>query len=634
MNKYLYPLAAALTLGLSAAPAFAGSWQQNQAVGGFNKVHLYTPDSVSSIGQGRGLLVVLHGCTQSVDAFLTANLAQAAEQYGLVIAVPDAMNKAGFGCWSYWQGSRNRSSGDYKNLINLATALMATPSYQIDPNQVYIAGLSSGASFAHTTACIAPDIFAGVGVSAGPSIGTSSNGALGPCETADVAARCSQYAGSYASHFSSQITSVAHGRNDTTVNLCYNEQNATGMADLYNVSRLAGENLISNGTGRTADETLWQNGRVSLLWLNNVDHAWSGGQGASGSYINGNSINYASYLGQYFRDHNQRVNRNSAPELSAIQLNQSASQISLSGIATDVDGDATSVSASFNNSLNQVVTASATPNTSGHFSLTSPVLSNDWYQITVTATDSGGLVSTPYSASVLVGPPPPATAPELSELEVNVEGQCATVTGKAFDLNRDLVSVDVEFSSGTVAATLNGELFSAQRCGLTGGDQTALVTATDAGALLSSELLNFSIDAGQNATLEQHITAGRLDYTNYANCYLEYSTASFILREQQVTGNQCRWQDNDASCVGPTQSCSIVGGGGDGDPTPQPTDCVQFSTNNYSHKLAGRAYSTGNIYTPNYFATGSNTALAGSTWGVSTLSSSSSGYWQLGACPQ
>lgn len=633
MKKYFYPLAAVLALGLTAAPACAGSWQQNLAVGGFNKVHLYTPDSVSDIGQGRGLLLVLHGCTQSIDAYLTANLAQAAEQYGLVIAVPDAMNKAGFGCWSYWQGTRNRSSGDYKNLINLATALMANPGYQIDPNQVYIAGLSSGASFAHTTACIAPDIFAGVGVSAGPSIGTSSNGALGPCETADVAARCSQYAGSYASHFSSQIASIAHGRNDTTVNLCYNEQNANGMADLYNVSRLAGEKLISNGMGRTADERLWQNGRVSMLWLNNVDHAWSAGQGASGSYINSNSINYASYLGQFFRDHNQRVNRNSAPELTSINVSQSANQISVSGIATDMDADAISISASFTNSLDQAVTVNATPNTSGHFSLISPVLSNDWYQIAVTATDSGGLLSTPYSASVLVGPPPPATAPELSDLTVSVEGQCATVTGRVFDLNRDLASVSVEFSTGTVTATQNGELFSAQRCGLAGGNQTALVTATDAGGLLSSESLSFSIDAGQNATLDQHITAGRLDYTNYANCYLEYGTASFILREQLLTGNQCRWQDNDGSCVGPTQNCSGAGDDG-GDPAPEPTDCVQFSTNNYSHKLAGRAYSTGNIYTPNYFATGSNTALAGSTWGVSTLSSSSSGYWQLGACPQ
>ena len=97
---------------LFAMPAFAGSWQQNVSVGGFNKVHLYTPDSVSAIGQGRGLLVVLHGCTQSIDAYLSANLTAAAEQFGLVIAVPDAMNKAGFGCWSYWQGTKARSAGD------------------------------------------------------------------------------------------------------------------------------------------------------------------------------------------------------------------------------------------------------------------------------------------------------------------------------------------------------------------------------------------------------------------------------------------------------------------------------------------------------------------------------------------
>lgn len=627
--------------GMLAKPALAGSWQQNVSVGGFNKVHLYTPDSVSAIGQGRGLLVVLHGCTQSIDAYLSANLTQAAEQYGLVIAVPDAMNKAGFGCWSYWQGTKARSAGDYKNLITLANSLLADVNYQIDPNQVYIAGLSSGAAFANTTACLAPDVFAGMGISAGPSIGTSSSGAIGPCETANVATRCAQYAGSYASHFDSQIASIAHGRTDTTVNLCYNEQNADGMADLYNVSQLSGETLISNGAGRTADETLWQDGRVSMLWFNNVDHAWSGGQGASGSYINGNSINYASYLGQYFLENNQRVNRNSAPVLTSINVSEQAGVVAVTGNASDADGDAMTVTASFTDSVGQQQLVSTTPAAAGSFSLNSPALSDDWYQVTVSATDSGGLVSTAYTEQLLIGPPPPATSPELSELVVAVNGQCATVSGRVFDLNRDLDSVSVEFSNGTVAASVTADLFSAQRCQLAGGAQTALVTATDQGGLFSAELLNFTIDAGQNATLAQHITAGRLDYTNYANCYLEYSTASFVLREQAITGNQCRWQDDDASCFGPAQSCSTAGpgdGGGDdgGDPPPPPppADCEAFTTNNYSHKLAGRAYSTGNIYAPNYFASGSNLSLAGSTWGVTTLSSADGSYWQPGACPQ
>ncbi|MAD73512.1 MAG: esterase [Rheinheimera sp.] len=628
-----------LATGLLASPAIAGSWQQNVRVGGFNKVHLYSPDSVSAIGQGRGLLLVLHGCTQSIDAYLTANLTQAAEQYGLVIAVPDAMNKAGFGCWSYWQGTKARSAGDYKNLITLANNLVADVNYQIDPNQVYIAGLSSGAAFANTTACLAPDVFAGMGISAGPSIGTSSSGAIGPCETANVASRCAQYAGSFSGHFDSQIASIAQGRNDTTVNLCYNEQNANGLADLYNVSRLSGENLISSGAGRTADESLWQDGRVSMLWFNNVDHAWSGGQGASGSYINGNSMNYASYLGQYFQDNNQRVNRNSAPELSGVSVNQQASIVTITGNANDVDGDAITVTASFTDSVGQQQLVSTVPGSSGDFSLNSPVLADDWYQLTVTAADSGGLVSTAYTEQLLIGPPPAAAPPELSELAVAVDGQCAVISGRVFDLNRNLDTVAVEFNSTTVTADISGDRFSAQQCQLAGGEQTALITATDVGGLFSAEPLSFTIDAGQNATLAQHISAGRLDYTNYANCYLEYSTASFVLRENVITGNQCRWQDEDASCFGPAQTCSSANpgdgdDGGDNDNPPPATDCVVFTTNNYSHKVAGRAYSTGNFYTPNYFANGSNAAMAGSTWGVTTLSSDDGTFWQTGACPQ
>ena len=95
----------------------AGSWQQNVTIAGFNNVHIYTPDSNSSIGTGKSLLIVLHGCVQPINNFLTAKLEDAAEAHGIVIAVPDAMNKAGYSCWSYWQGAVSRTSGDYKNLI-------------------------------------------------------------------------------------------------------------------------------------------------------------------------------------------------------------------------------------------------------------------------------------------------------------------------------------------------------------------------------------------------------------------------------------------------------------------------------------------------------------------------------------
>ena len=92
-------------------------------------------------------------------------------------------------------------------------------------------GLSSGAAFANTTACIAPDVFAGVGVSAGPSIGTSSSGAIGSCEYADVAQRAASNTPVVtADRLNDQIASIAHGDADTTVDTCYNRQNAEGMA--------------------------------------------------------------------------------------------------------------------------------------------------------------------------------------------------------------------------------------------------------------------------------------------------------------------------------------------------------------------------------------------------------------------
>lgn len=70
--------------------SFAGDWQQNVAIGGFSKVHIYTPDSVSPVGEGKSLLIVLHGCVQPINNYLTAELETAAEAYGMVIAVPDA----------------------------------------------------------------------------------------------------------------------------------------------------------------------------------------------------------------------------------------------------------------------------------------------------------------------------------------------------------------------------------------------------------------------------------------------------------------------------------------------------------------------------------------------------------------
>lgn len=613
-------------LGFSAT-AISAEWQKNQSIAGFDRVHLYVPTSHSIIGNGRSLLMVLHGCVQPIDNFLSANLSQAADKHGMVIAVPDAENKAGFSCWSYWQGERARNQGDYKNLMDLANTLMAESAYQIDKNQVYIAGLSSGAAFANTTACLAPDIFAGVGVSAGPSIGTSSSGALGPCEQANVRARCQAYAGQYREYFGTQIASIAMGDQDTTVNTCYNDQNAFGMAEVYGVSERSDTTTITDKDGLSAEETLWESGRVSKLWFNGVDHAWSAGSGATGSYISSNSINYADYLGQYFSKYNQRADRNQPPSIADFQLTpREAGVISVTGEVGDSDGQVVVVNVLFEGADGFSAGQSTVPDDMGIFTLNSPELPDGLYRVSVSATDNEGRDSSVMTKNQRVGPLPSAAAPELTALEVQVNQRCADVSGRVFDVNGDLHKVSVVFTNGSVDATVNQGTFTATQCDLLSDNQVATVTAIDHSSLSVAKTVNFSISTGVEADILGHIDAVRLSYVQYSTCYLEYGSSPFELLPTQVSNERCVWQDDDASCRGPEVACA-----NDSDSEPDEA-CEEFSAFNYSHKQAGRAYSNGNPFLPNYFAEGSDDAMSGSTWGRTILHSKDSKQWFVGHC--
>ena len=558
---------AVLCAAIFSQPSFAGSWQQNVSIGGFNNVHIYTPDTQSSIGNGHSLMLVLHGCVQPINNYLTANLEDAAEAHGMVIAVPDAMNKAGYSCWSYWQGAINRSSGDYKNLIILANALSGDAARNIDPKQVYIAGLSSGAAMAAQTACVAPDVFAGVAPSAGPTIGTSSSGAISTCETVSentFVSRCESYAGSYKDHFATQIAVIGHGTADTTVNTCYNQQNADGFAALYGVNQLSGTTTISDDATRTAEQSLWQDNRVAMLWFNNLDHSWSGGQGASGDYVAANSINFATYLGEYFAANNKRVDRNAGPEISNLTATDSNNQLTITGSAVDPEGGVTNVdinvyslaggAASLIESLNVQVDANNT------FSGVTSALSDGLYEVRVSATDNEAKQGDEVNLTVRVGPEPAATAPLLSDTAASVNGQCATVTGTVIDDNQNLSTVVVSFSNGDVTATVNGLEYFAEQCNLAGGNNNAVITATDDTALTSTDSISFVIDAGVTGDYNLHINEGHISWgEGYSACYLAFGTAAFTMREYSAGTNQCQWiADDDSSCAGPLQACKTT----------------------------------------------------------------------------
>ncbi len=326
MNNPLARFSRAKRIGLSALcaafvalPSQAATVMQDVVIGGFNRVDIYIPDADSPVyttdvvtesGNSKALMILLHGCTQSNDSYMNANLAEAAEAMGVVIAVPEVTNPAGNGCWSYWQGAISRNTGDYQNLISLADVMSNDSAFSVDGNQVYIAGLNSGGTFAAQTACLAPDVFKGVVMSAAPVIGSGLPDQLNSCagriEPQAYQSRCESYAGSYASHLADQKMVTAHAHNDPVVADCYNQNNAEGFAQAYGANQIVEINSVDDGGYYPAEETLYSDGienRVSMVWLPElVGHAWSAGTGASGNYISDVSINLLTYAAQFFAE--------------------------------------------------------------------------------------------------------------------------------------------------------------------------------------------------------------------------------------------------------------------------------------------------------------------------------------------
>lgn len=334
MKRICLTLLMAASMSAHALTPGSGTWVKETASYGppnLQEAYVYVPKNPNPqlLNGKRALMLALHGCVQTAGGNVINNKYNwdaTAEKYGMVVVaptVPSGMGATGermvLGCWDWFNATHSRTNRDTTPLKKLIDSVKSRSDLNIDPNQIYVTGLSSGATESVILGCMLPEYFAGVGSSAGPALGSKGTEvSISPTVSASqVAANCRNANGnSYSQHFKTQIFNAAWGASDGFVKPEHNVRNAEGIRLLYGMGSASGESFSVQGGG-SGKQYRDENGkvRVSELGISGVPHAWSAGSGGSGGgqYVDYNHVNYPAFITEWFFKHNLRVVTIGAP---------------------------------------------------------------------------------------------------------------------------------------------------------------------------------------------------------------------------------------------------------------------------------------------------------------------------------
>jgi poly(hydroxyalkanoate) depolymerase family esterase len=267
---------------------------------------LYIPSRYQ--GQALPLIVMLHGCTQSPDDFATGTRMNliAEEQTCLVVypAQPSAANPAK--CWNWFRPTdQRRGQGEPSLIAGITRQVMRQ--YSVDPQRVYIGGLSAGAAAAAVMGATYPDLYAAIGVHSGLACGVASD-----LPSAFVAMRQGNLANALDPGDTSLLrkdglavpTIVFHGDRDSTVNPRNGDQVITHSMRAKTFQKTVHRGRVPGGHVYTRTIHIDQSGRAFFEhWrIHGAGHAWSGGSPA-GSFTDRRGPDATREMLRFFLEH-------------------------------------------------------------------------------------------------------------------------------------------------------------------------------------------------------------------------------------------------------------------------------------------------------------------------------------------
>jgi poly(hydroxyalkanoate) depolymerase family esterase len=250
----------------------------------------------------RSLIVMLHGCSQNPDDFAAGTrMNELAQEYGFFVAYPAQPPSANMArCWN-WFNARDQVRGEGEPHILAGLTQDIVMQHGIDPQRVYVAGLSAGGAAAAVLGALYPDIFAAIGVHSGLPCGAArdASSAFSAMRRGGSDLRVSKNA--------PLPTIVFHGDRDTTVNPVNAEQvitQAKASGEFHIVRELGSS---ANGTDYTRIVYNEPNGHTVLeQWMiHGGSHAWSGGSPA-GSYTNAGGPDASREMVRFFFDQRRK----------------------------------------------------------------------------------------------------------------------------------------------------------------------------------------------------------------------------------------------------------------------------------------------------------------------------------------
>lgn len=508
------------------------TWAADTVNGGNLTGYFYWPATQPTLGGKRALVLVLHGCAQTATGDVIASSADqgfnwkaAADQYGAVILAPNATgNLYGNHCWDYTNTNHNRSSGHDGILLNLVSRFVTDARYAIDPNQVYVTGLSSGGGETMVLGCMAPDIFAGVGINAGPPPGTTTGqiSFVPSGYTATTAANnCKTLAGANQSRFATQIASVIWGANDFTVAQAYGPMDAAAMRGVYGGTFTKGA-TASVPTGGTNTPYTDSNGklRTSEIAVTGMGHAWPAGPGGqNNNFVSSTKVNYPAFVMDFWFKNNLRASAIPAPVMTACRATVSGNAATITGSATDAAGAISSyrVVLSGPTAVNDGAAGSGASFSIGY------ALANGYYTGSVSATNATtGLTSAPCAISQFLVGPAPAILPPTA---LSVTGTTAGA-----------VSLSWSAASGATGYNIyrNGAKITPSPVSATTFTNTGLAASTSysyQASSVGSSGAESALSAAVTGTTKPSFTCGSTTSSNYAHVQAgrAYNSGGFAL---------------------------------------------------------------------------------------------------------